>query len=108
MSLSRHLPLNYDQTRLVAFCQKWSIVEFSFFGSVLRDDFRPDSDVDVLVTFAPDAKWSLFDLALMEHELAGIFGRDVDMVERASVERSENHIRRNAVLGDLEPVYVKG
>ena len=58
-----------DQEKIAEFCQRWKITEFALFGSVLRDDFRPDSDVDVLVTFAPDAEWSLFDDVDMEEEL---------------------------------------
>jgi len=97
-----------DSARIASFCRKWRITEFSLFGSVLRDDFRPDSDVDVLVRFEPDAGWGLFDLGRMEEELARIVGRRVDLIERESVERSENYIRRKAVLSTAEPVYVKG
>lgn len=91
---------------IVAFCQRWKIVELALFGSVLRADFRPDSDVDVLVTFADDARWSLFDVVEMQDELAAIFGRAVDLVERRAVERSENYIRRNHILRSAETVYV--
>jgi predicted nucleotidyltransferase len=90
------------------FCQRWQISEISLFGSVLRDDFRPDSDIDVLVTFAPESRWSLFDLARMEDELAVILGRKVDLVERKAVEQSENYIRRKHILTNLVPVYVAG
>ena len=88
------------------FCRRWKITEFALFGSVLRDDFRPDSDIDVLVSFAPEARWSLFDLVHMQDELAEIFGRKVDLVERKGVEQSENYIRRRRILGSAEPVYV--
>ena len=87
------------------FCRKWKIAELALFGSVLRDDFRPDSDVDVLVSFAPDADWSLLDHLAMEEELAGILGRKVDLVSRRAVERSANRIRRQAILGSAEVVY---
>jgi predicted nucleotidyltransferase len=87
-------------------CRRWQISELALFGSVLRDDFRPDSDVDVLVTFAPGARWSLFDMVHMEDELEAILGRDVDLVERKAVERSENYIRRKRILESLVPVYV--
>ena len=88
---------------LADFCQRWQITEFAFFGSVLRDDVGHDSDVDVLVSFAPDARHTLFDLVHMEDELRGIFGRDVDLVTRPSVERSTAW-RRDAVLGSLAHV----
>ena len=92
--------------RVAAFCQQWQIVELALFGSVLRDDFGPESDVDVLVTFAPSARWSLLDLVRMEDELTVLLGRPVDLVERAAVEQSENYIRRRHILQSLEPVYV--
>jgi predicted nucleotidyltransferase len=82
------------------------VKEFSLFGSALRDDFRPDSDVDVLVRFAEDARWGLFDLVHMEEELSGILGRRVDLVDRRSVEASPNYIRRRHILSSLETVYV--
>ena len=71
----------FDAGKIAEFCRKWRIAEFSLFGSVLRDDFRPDSDVDVLVPFDPDAGWSLFDLVDMQEELTTLCGRDVDVVE---------------------------
>lgn len=73
---------------------------------MLRDDFRSDSDVDLLVSFAPDAEWSLFDHIRMEEELSSIFGRKVDMVSRRVVERSDNWIRRKVILETAEPYYV--
>jgi predicted nucleotidyltransferase len=92
--------------RIAEFCRRWQITEFALFGSVLRDDFRPDSDIDVLVTFAPDSRWTLFDLVHMQDELEEIFGRSVDLVERSAVEQSENYIRRRHILASVEPVYV--
>ncbi|HUR68763.1 MAG TPA: nucleotidyltransferase family protein [Candidatus Thermoplasmatota archaeon] len=97
-----------DKRRLAEFCRKWQIREFALFGSVLRADFRPDSDVDVLVTFAPGAAWSLFDVVTMEDELSGIIGRRVDLVTRRAIERSENWLRRDAILATAEPVHVEG
>lgn len=95
-----------DQVAIEAFCRKWLIKEFSFFGSVLREDFQPGSDVDVLVEFEPEATWSLFDLGEMTEDLRELFGREVDLMTRKQVERSENYLRRKAVLGSLESVYV--
>lgn len=92
--------------RIAAFCRRWRVTELSLFGSVLRDDFRPESDVDVLVSFAPGASWRFYDLIEMREELAGILGRRVDLVERRLVENSENYIRRRHVLSHLEPIYV--
>jgi predicted nucleotidyltransferase len=98
--------ISLDQEKIAEFCRRWKISEFALFGSVLRDDFRPDSDVDVLVTFAPDADWSLFDHVEMQEELSGLLGRKVDLVSRRAIERSENWIRRQAILNTAEPIYV--
>ena len=72
---------------------------------MLREDFGPDSDIDLLVTFQPDAEWSLFDHLQMTGELAAIIGRDVDLVSRRAVERSHNWIRRRAILDSSRPFY---
>ena len=90
---------------IAEFCRKWRIVEFALFGSVLRDDFGPDSDVDVLVAFAPHTRYTLFDMVHMEDELRTLFRRDVDLVEREAIQRSPNYLRRRAILGTAEAVY---
>jgi predicted nucleotidyltransferase len=91
---------------IAEFCRRWKITELSLFGSVLRDDFRPDSDVDVLVTFAPDVPWTLLDQVEMERELAKIIGRRIDLVSRVAIERSKNWIRRREILGNTQTRYV--
>lgn len=98
--------LEVPDEAIADFCHRWKITELAVFGSVLRKDFGPESDVDVLVTFAPDARWGLFDLFDMEQELSRAAGRKVDIVERAAVEESENYIRRRRILGSAETVYV--
>jgi predicted nucleotidyltransferase len=95
-----HIAIDYDKEKLRDFCRRWKVTEFSLFGSVVRDDFGPESDVDVLVTFEEDARRTLFDMVHMEDELVEIFGRDVDLLTRRSVERSLNPIRRDSILGD--------
>ena len=102
-SMGVRIPI--DREKIVAFCQRWKITELAFFGSVLRDDFRPESDVDVLVTFAPGAEWSLFDHVAIEEELSALLGRKVDLVSRRAIERSSNWIRRKAILETAEPYY---
>jgi len=97
--------INLSSETLEAFCQKWQIVEFSVFGSVLRDDFRPDSDLDVLVRFMPDAPWTLLDLVKMQHELEDIVRRDVDLIEKRAIEISNNWIRRNEILSTAQVIY---
>jgi predicted nucleotidyltransferase len=81
--MSARLPI--DQNDVSDFCRKWKVTELSLFGSVLRDDFRADSDVDVLVTFAADAPWSLLDLVTMGEQLRQMFGREVHLVEQAGL-----------------------
>jgi len=75
------------------------------FGSVLCADLNRESDLDVLVTFAPDAEWGLLDHVQMEQELEALLGRKVDLLSRRSVERSHNWIRRQEILGTAEVVY---
>ncbi len=85
-----------------AFCAKWKVVEFSLFGSVLRDDFRPDSDIDVLLSFEENSTWSLYDLVEMKDELKTIFGREVDLIEKEAI---RNPYRRRAMLAEYEVLY---
>lgn len=98
------LPVSRD--RIADFCRRWSIVELSLFGSALRDDFRQNSDVDLLISFAPGISWNFDDLLTMKEELDTIFGRRVDLIERRLVETSENYIRRKHILSHLQPLYV--
>jgi uncharacterized protein len=97
--------ITIPRDQIVDFCQRWKIVELSLFGSVLRDDFRPDSDIDILVTFAPDATWTLLDHVDMQDELRTLFGRNVDLVSRRGIERSRNKIRRQAILDSAQVYY---
>jgi predicted nucleotidyltransferase len=98
--------IDIPKDQIADFCRRWQITELALFGSVLRDDFRPDSDVDVLVTFAPDAQWSLFDHVDMADELRQILGRPVDLVNRRGIERSRNPLRRRAILESAQVVHV--
>ena len=85
-----------------AFCRRWQIVELALFGSVLTEAFGPDSDIDVLVTFSPDATWSLLDLVSMQGELEQLFGRPVDVVEKDAL---RNPFRRHHILSHKRTVY---
>lgn len=98
--------IDLPMEKIEEFCRRWNIVEFALFGSVLRDDFRPDSDIDVLVTFGDDCHWSLFNIVDMQEELKRIFGREVDFVEREAVQESRNYIRRKAILNSAKTIYV--
>jgi hypothetical protein len=84
------------------FCRRWKIDELSLFGSVLRDDFGPDSDVDVLVSFSPNAPWHLMHLVEMREELEQIFGRDVDLVEKGAL---RNPFRKHEILTTMQTLY---
>ena len=97
-----------SRASLAEFCKRWKITELALFGSALGADFRFDSDIDLLVSFAPDAGWSGWDLVSIQDELGALFGRKVDLVERAAVEHSENWIRRRHILTHAEPLYVEG
>ena len=99
--------LDLNRGAIEAFCRKWQITEFSLFGSVLRpQEFHPDSDVDVLVTFEEASKWTLFEIVAMQDELQRIVGRRVDLVEKMAVEQSPNYIRRRQILENQRPFYV--
>jgi predicted nucleotidyltransferase len=101
MNAHIHIP----RSQIDSFCHRWLVSELSLFGSVVREDFGPDSDVDVLIQFQPQARHTLLDMARMEEELRQIFGRDVDLVERSAIEQSRNHIRREAILQSAESVH---
>jgi len=91
--------------RLIDFCQRWQITELAVFGSILRDDFRPDSDIDLLVTFAPIAHWGLLSHVRMERELSQMLNRPVDLIEKAAIQESPNWLRRNEILQTAQTIY---
>ena len=87
---------------LAAFCRRWRIAEMAFFGSVLRGEFGPESDVDVLVTFELGAPWDLWDFVRLETELGRLLGRKADVVESSAL---RNPFFRREVLRTCEVVY---
>jgi predicted nucleotidyltransferase len=91
-----------DHVAVADFCRQWKVTELSFFGSVLRDDFRPDSDLDVLVTFAAEAPWSLLDLMTMREHLRRILGREIHLVEQEGL---RNPFRRQAILSHRQVIF---
>ena len=101
------LPVDLPSEALVDFCRRWRIIKLEVFGSILRDDFGPDSDIDFLVTFDPAARLSLFDLVDAQDELATLIGRPVDLVERGPIEQSRNWMRRQLILGSTKTIYVR-
>ncbi|GIV15296.1 MAG: hypothetical protein KatS3mg022_0731 [Armatimonadota bacterium] len=97
--------LKVDKRKLQCLCRRWHIVKLEVFGSVLREDFHSESDVDLLVTFAPGVRWSLMQLHEAEQEFSALFGRQVDLVSRSGVEHSDNYIRRRAILESAKVIY---
>ncbi len=96
--------IDIPRDEIAAFCKRWKVTELALFGSVLRDDFGPDSDVDILVEFAPGCTPGLGFVSMTE-ELSEMFGRQVDVLTRSSVERSRNYIRRKAILDSAKVIY---
>src|SRR5437667_3049124 len=94
--MSARIPI--DRNKIAEFCRRWKLTEFALFGSILRDDFRPDSDIDVLVTYSQDAKHTLFTWVQMQEELEQILRRKVDLLSKRGVELSRNPYRRKAIL----------
>lgn len=94
--------INIKMNTIKAFCIKWKIIEFSLFGSVLGNESRPDSDVDVLVAFSKDVRWDLFDLVEMREELKTMFGREIDLLEEGTI---RNPFREHAIMTSREVLY---
>src|SRR5512136_1963231 len=90
---------------IAAFCRKGHIRELQVFGSVTTNHFQPDSDIDIMVDFPPGIRHSLIQLAQMEEELEGIYGRRIDLLTRQAVEQSRNYIRKKSILLSPEKVY---
>ena len=89
-----------------SFCERWRISELALFGSVLRTDFRPASDIDVLVRFdTPDHPWTVLDHLEMERELGDLFGQPVEITSRAAIEGSPNWLRRREILSTAQTLY---
>ena len=100
--------IKIPEDRIKEFCKKWEINEFSLFGSVLTDEFHPESDVDVLVNFNESARHTLFDLTRMKEELEQLLGYEVDLISKRGLESSRNLIRKTTILKSAEPIYAAG
>ncbi len=94
--------IEIPKSAIETFCHRWKIIELALFGSILREDFGPDSDVDVLVTFADGSDWSLYDLVDMQEDLKTMFGRDVDLVLKSGL---RNPFRRRGILRTQQMIY---
>jgi predicted nucleotidyltransferase len=101
MSFVESLP----QEDIVRFCRRWKVRELALFGSALRADFNPESDVDVLVAFHESANWGLFDHVQMRLDLEAIFNRKVDLVTRRALEQSQNGLLRERILNTARIIF---
>ncbi|HEV7473979.1 MAG TPA: nucleotidyltransferase family protein [Pyrinomonadaceae bacterium] len=102
LSVATSSRLGIAPEEIAAFCRRWMVAEMALFGSILRDDFRPNSDIDVLVDFAPEAAWSLFDISRMRLELSSLLGRETDLVQPGGL---RNPFRRRAILSNRQVIY---
>jgi predicted nucleotidyltransferase len=93
------------ESEIARFCQRWHIRELALFGSALRSDFTPNSDVDVLVACSPEAEWGLLDHVQMQQELQVLFHRKVDLISRRALERSRNWLLRREILNTAETLF---
>jgi predicted nucleotidyltransferase len=90
---------------IAKFCRRWKIRELALFGSALRDDFGPESDLDILVTFATDADWGMLDHVQMQQELQALLQRNVDFISKRALERSRNWLRRQEILNTAQVLF---
>jgi len=102
-----NLRMPLPMAQIASFCRRWSIARLEVFGSALRDDFRPDSDLDLVATYAPEARWSLLDRVRMKLELEDMLGREVDLLNRRALEKARSRARAAAILTQAEPIYVE-
>ena len=99
------MPLPMQQ--IAAFCRRWSIARLEVFGSILREDFQADSDVDLIATYAPEAHWSLLDRVRMKLELESLLGCNVDLLNRRALEKAGNRQRAAEILAGAQPLYAQ-
>lgn len=97
--------LGVGTEKIADFCRRWKINRLAIFGSALRGELRPDSDIDLLVTFSSDADWTMFDHFTMEEELSQLFGREVDLISVKALEENPNPIYRRQILGSARQIY---
>jgi uncharacterized protein len=99
------MDLGVSQEQIEQFCGRWKISRLAVFGSAVKGTLRPDSDIDLLVTFAPDADWTMFDHFAMEEELSRLFGREVDLVTVQALEENPNPVYRREIVGSARQIY---
>jgi uncharacterized protein len=98
--------LGITPKQMADFCERWQVSELALFGSILREDFSPTSDIDILISYRPTAKRGLLEKIRMQEELSALLNRDVDLVSKKAIERSRNWLRRKNILDSAEVIYV--
>jgi hypothetical protein len=101
----KNLVETLPMAEIAKFCQRWKIQELAVFGSVLRADFNSESDIDIIASFDDNADWSLLDHMRMQQELQGLLQRDVDLVTKRAVEKSQNWVRRKEILSTASVIF---
>jgi predicted nucleotidyltransferase len=99
--------IEWPMEKITDFCRRWRIARLEVFGSVLRDDFRRDNDVDLVAGYVPEAHWSLLDRVHMKHELEDLFGRPVDLLNRRALEHDRQNGRATAILAQAQLLYAE-
>lgn len=107
MAALSKLSLLLPMEQIADFCRRWNIARLEVFGSGLRDDFRPDSDLDLVATYAQNARWSLLDRVRMKCELEDLLGREVDLLNRRALEKNASNERATAILAQAQTLYVQ-
>ena len=97
--------LGIEADRIADFCRRWKISSLAVFGSIVRTELRPDSDIDLLVTFRSDADWTMFDHFIMEEELSHMLGREVDLISIKALEENQNPTYRREILDSARQIY---
>jgi len=98
--------LGTSPAELETLCKKWHLTELALFGSILRDDFRPDSDIDLLASFSPSFHRGLTETLQIRDDFTALFSRKIDLVIKDAIERSPNWIRRQEILETAQVIYV--
>jgi hypothetical protein len=107
MAAASSLKLLLPVQPIAEFCRRWGIARLEVFGSALRDDFNPNSDVDFLATYVPQARWSLLDRVRMKLELEDLLGRKVDLLNRRALENPRCRHRAATLLAHTQTLYAE-
>jgi predicted nucleotidyltransferase len=95
----------FPMERIHDFCRRWMVTELALFGSTAAGTAGPESDVDLLISFAPSARWSLLDHVRMTAELSDLVSRKVDLISRKALERNRNTLLRDAILSSARVIH---